>query len=258
MSYYNPLPTPSTPSVYENERGELVVDEYLDPTLNPMNKVFKKIKTNTGDSSSGRGSNKSRQSQRGGRNDYVQALLPPIKNPPSWAALNTPSLGVVKRCYGCDQGWGKDLGGVGGDLESKGKSLWTEVEESLDENIFTCGAMHAVNDIFEIIQSRRLAHDSSYTEGAYEEFSRADIINHLDKHSANLKWRLRRQLDRTSALLARLMAGDAPPPVEGDDYEDELKHVPLFSKEERETYIKLQDDQRKTLKEIEALKKSSS
>lgn len=256
MSYYNP---PSTPSVYENERGELVVDDTVDPVQNPMFKTFKKLKTG-GDqqsSSSGKGSSSQKSRGGGGRNDYITPL-PGIKNPPSWAMLNA---GVPKRCYGCDQGWGKDIGvsSSSGGGNANSKSLWEDVDEALDENIFTCGATHAVNEIFEIIQARRLAHDSSYSEGAYEEFTKADIINHLDKHSASLKWRLRRQLDRTSALLARLMAGDTPPTTgEELSLEDELRQAPLFSKEERETYIKLQEDQRKTMKDIEALKKTTT
>jgi hypothetical protein len=126
-----------------------------------------------------------------------------------------------------------------------------------------------VKEIHSEIQTRRLANQSVFGFGnngpqTYKEFTRVDIIRHLDIHAVKPKWKLRRQLDRTDALIRRLYASGGTEGGGGNmgggmihDYEDEETLLnppaPLFTKEERESYIKLQEDFRKTLRDIQAL-----
>jgi hypothetical protein len=282
--------------VYENERGEMVVDEYaassnLISSAMAATTLKKRSREEEGRStgkSSSSGKTKhsiiSKAPSYHGPNSYNALITAPQHyhqqhQPQPFLQQNTGGFNnhtnyedtTVKTCYGCEQGWGLKLDGAsisefGG--EGGHNDLWQQVDQIIDTNIMPCGVAHTVKEIHSEIQTRRLANQSVFGFGnngpqTYKEFTRVDIIRHLDIHAVKPKWKLRRQLDRTDALIRRLYASGG---TEGggnmgggmiQDYEDEETLLnppaPLFTKEERESYIKLQEDFRKTLRDIQAL-----
>lgn len=143
-----------------------------------------------------------------------------------------PYKGVenVVPCYGCEQGFGNDDTG-----------LWKEVDDKIFQHVFPNGLDFTVNEIHDLIYSHRLQ-NSSEEDIMVRPFTRDDIKLHLNKHSSNEYWKLRKSLDTTSALIDAIAL-------------DEDGNVKVLSKEERDTYHKLTDTLMKTLDKIEQVKK---